>query len=499
MKSVLIIGGGVSGLTAGILAQKSGYRSIIIEKHFELGGNLTGWQRGEYHIDNCIHWLTGTNKNDGNYKVWQDIGAFDDQDIIYNQTLYSYQLDGKTLSLSIDLDKLENDMLSASPTDEKSIKRLIKAVESMQRIMGVGGKAHDEKSNGLSRVKDYLALSGYLGLTCGQLAKKFDNRLIRGFLSKFLTENFSSIALIAVFATFTGKDGGLYKGGSLKMAERLKTNYLSLGGNIILGKAVESVNHFEGSAYSATLSDGSTVAADAFILTCDPMVSFKKLLDFPLPAAFERLYNDKKLSRFSAFQCAFKVEDVEKMPFRGEVVFDLDGLEKDMLMTDYIAVREFSHEPSFAPKGQTVIQSMFFLSERACRQFIELKNDAVNYADKKKFYASVVLRAIERNFPTLKGLVKLLDVWTPATYKRFVSSDVGSFMSFAFSSNVLPRRIGSKVDGLDNVFLATQWQQAPGGLPIAASCGAQAARLVENLFRKERPYGAVQLKNLVKQ
>lgn len=62
MKRIVIIGGGISGLTAGIFAQKTGFESIILEKNHTMGGECTGWERQGYHIDGCIHWLVGTKK-----------------------------------------------------------------------------------------------------------------------------------------------------------------------------------------------------------------------------------------------------------------------------------------------------------------------------------------------------------------------------------------------------------------------------------------------------
>ena len=79
MAEILIIGGGVAGLSAGIYSRLAGHSATVCERHFRAGGNLTGWQRGEYHIDNCIHWLTGTNPNTGTYKMWEELGALDDQ------------------------------------------------------------------------------------------------------------------------------------------------------------------------------------------------------------------------------------------------------------------------------------------------------------------------------------------------------------------------------------------------------------------------------------
>lgn len=59
MDKLVIIGGGISGLIAGILAQKQGYQTLILEKNKMAGGECTGWNRQGYHIDNCIHWLVG--------------------------------------------------------------------------------------------------------------------------------------------------------------------------------------------------------------------------------------------------------------------------------------------------------------------------------------------------------------------------------------------------------------------------------------------------------
>jgi phytoene desaturase len=60
MKKIVIIGGGIAGLSAGIFAQKNGFESTILEKHHTTGGECTGWDRRGYHIDGCIHWLVGT-------------------------------------------------------------------------------------------------------------------------------------------------------------------------------------------------------------------------------------------------------------------------------------------------------------------------------------------------------------------------------------------------------------------------------------------------------
>ena len=82
------------------------------------------------------------------------------------------------------------------------------------------------------------------------------------------------------------------------------------------------------------------------------------------------------------------------------------------------------------------------------------------------------------------GKLSCIDVWTPASYKKYVNSEIGSYMSFVFGPRVLPLEVTSRIKELDNVFLATQWQQIPGGLPIAASEGKRAVEAICKLEKQ---------------
>ena len=57
-KTIVIIGAGVAGLSAGIYAEQHGLHAILLEKNPSVGGMCTGWYRKGYYLDGCIHWLT---------------------------------------------------------------------------------------------------------------------------------------------------------------------------------------------------------------------------------------------------------------------------------------------------------------------------------------------------------------------------------------------------------------------------------------------------------
>ena len=78
-ETVAVIGGGIAGLSAGVYALLAGFDVTIYEKNPIPGGECIGWNRKGYHIDNCIHWLTGTKKGTELYDVWKQVGALTDE------------------------------------------------------------------------------------------------------------------------------------------------------------------------------------------------------------------------------------------------------------------------------------------------------------------------------------------------------------------------------------------------------------------------------------
>ncbi len=126
MKKIIIVGGGIAGLSAGIYGQRAGFETVIYEKNPVAGGNCSGWARGSYYIDNCIHWMTGTKSDTPQYKVWEELGALtEDTGIIKRDSFYTSELNGKTITLWRDLDRTQEEMLALSPEDEKEIRRFI--------------------------------------------------------------------------------------------------------------------------------------------------------------------------------------------------------------------------------------------------------------------------------------------------------------------------------------------------------------------------------------
>ncbi|MBQ9784353.1 MAG: NAD(P)/FAD-dependent oxidoreductase [Clostridia bacterium] len=474
MANIVIIGGGVAGLSAGIYAQLNGHHAVVCEKHFVAGGNLTGWDRGEYHIDNCIHWLTGTNPATDTYRMWEDLGALGEGIGVYQaEALYTCERDGQTLSLWRDLDRLEREMLALSPEDEPHIRSFIKTVRGVQGHVGIGGETHDQKNTPAQTLALLPRLLKHYRLSTAALSKRFKHPLLRDFFTKFIGADFSSFALIVVIATFCGDNGGIPEGGSCAMMERMTRRLKKLGGELLLKKDAVRIHHENGTARSVEFADGTTLEADYVIIAADPAMTYKQLLAAELPRQIGREYERADMKRFSSYHCALSCDE-ETLPFKGDFVFEIPEEYRERMGTTHLVVREYSHEKGYAPAGKNVLQTLTLCDEETAKGFIRLRGDKQAYAERKKKIAQDVTEIITKKFPALIGKIKALDVWTPATYRRYTGSEVGSWMSFILPATHLPQKISNRAKGFSNVIFATQWLSAPGGLPLAASEGKRA-------------------------
>ena len=80
--SMIIIGAGVAGLSAGCYGRMNGFETTIYEMHDKPGGVCTSWKRKGYVFDGCIHWLVGSRPGSDFNRVWMELGALQGREIV---------------------------------------------------------------------------------------------------------------------------------------------------------------------------------------------------------------------------------------------------------------------------------------------------------------------------------------------------------------------------------------------------------------------------------
>lgn len=484
MSKIVIIGGGIAGLTAGVFAQKYGFESEIFESNAMPGGECTGWNRNGFHIDNCIHRLTGTDKHTSLYQLWEDIGALgDDVDLIQLDYFYKSYFEEKSAALWRDKERTRKELKKIGREDGRAIDEFLDAVTALEKMQLPAAMPMDMLPKlqlmklGMSMMGCMKYMKKYGKISLQSYADSFKSPLLKQFFNDYLDGQFSAFSLMMSYATFLSGNGDIPKGGSVAMVQRIVQKYQSLGGVLHTNSPVVSINVEGATATGITLADGTAVQADYIIPACDPSVTFGKLLDRTyMPKQLAENYRNLKVQ--SAFQAAFSVDDECK--FINNEIFSCREITVGKSLFHRVGVKSYWYEPQFAPAGKAVLQVHFSQTEDDYDYWCRLHDtNKAEYDRQKKYIAEQIILSLSGQYQQINGKIEVIDVLTPYTYHKWTGAYKGSYMSFIFSPQAMGQQsMTGLIDGLDNVVLATQWQQLPGGLPVAAVSGKFAVQRI---------------------
>ena len=136
---------------------------------------------------------------------------------------------------------------------------------------------------------------------------------------------------------------------------------------------------------------------------------------------------------------------------------------------DRISVKGYEYEPEFAPKGKIVLQVNIPQFDKEYLYWKGLTKE--QYKKLKEEAAAAIKERLLIQFPKLQGHIEFLDCWTPITYERYCNAYHGAYMSFITRKGVKSFRVKGIVKGIKNLYIASQWIMAPGGLPVAVTAG----------------------------
>ncbi len=481
MKKIVIIGGGIAGLTAGIFAIKNNFEPIILEKNSIVGGECTGWDREGYHIDGCIHWLVGTKEGTPIRNLWDAVGALKSVEIYEPESFMSFDYKNHRVHFYRDLKRMEKSWLEISPADEEAIKEFCNDISKLHNFNFPVAKPMDlmnifEKIKFMFSMKDIGPLMNKYGkLRLTELADKFKHPALRAAIGSFLPAgDYSAISVIFPLGTFTGGQSSIPMGGSKAMAMRMLEYYKSLGGIVETNCEVVSVDIDESKVLSVKGKNDQVYTGDYFVAALDAKELFSKLLEGEYnDKAFEKRFrniSDYPLASNIYIGISYKGE-IKNLPRTLKFPVNDVNIHQNNKKLEYLQMTHYGYESDFAPEGHTAITVAINQFETELDWWEKLCENKSLYEKEKVRIGAEVIKAIENQIPSMKDQLKVLDVATPQTYVRYCNAYRGAFMGFWPTINGKEMQHIGNIKGLDNIFLSGQWLQPPGGLPTALITG----------------------------
>ncbi|MFC1962735.1 phytoene desaturase family protein [Chloroflexota bacterium] len=485
-KSIIIIGAGIAGLSAGCYGRMNGYKTRIFEMHTIPGGLCTTWKLKGYKIDGCIHWLVGSSPGNSFYRLWEEVGAIQGQTIIDHEEYARIEgKEGKVFIVYTDIDRLEQHMKELAPEDKDVIEEFINAIRRSTHIDMPVEKALEVYSpiDGLKmmfKMLPHLMFMRKWGkISIQDFAQRFKNPFLREALPlTFNLPDFPMFGMLTTLALLHQKTAGYPLGGSLKFALAIERHYRGLGGEIHYKSPVVKILVENDQAVGVQLADGSEHRSDIVISAADGRTTIfdmleEKYIDDKIRGYYDNLPIFPPLI-YIALGVARSFDELPSSVAGVYYSFDepvtIAGQEWKRL-----PVRIFNFDHSLAPEGKTLLIVMIDSNYEYWKQ---LSEDPESYKAEKERIADVVVASLDQRFPGLAAQVEMRDVATPMTYEHYTGNWQGTYEGWLLTTKSLNMRMSKTLPGLANFYMAGQWVQPGGGLPTGVMTGRHVTQII---------------------
>lgn len=490
-KSIIIIGAGIAGLSAGCYGQMNGYRTQIFESHYNPGGLCTSWQRQKYSIDGCIHWLVGSSPANKFHRIWEELGAVQGRRIVDHEEFMRIEGAGdRAFIIYTDIDRLEQHMKELAPADKKVIEEFIQGIRACTRFDMPMEKA-PELYGPIDGLKLLFKMFPFMRvmrkwkrISIQDFAKRFSDPFLReAFRLSFDLPDFPMMGMLMTLAWMHNKAAGYPVGGSLEFSRAIERRYLDLGGEIHYRSPVSKILAENGQAAGVRLADGTEERSDIVVSAADGHATIFDMLEGKYVNDKIRGYYDKLPIFPPLVQVALGVA----RSFEGLPPSIIYPLEEPVAIAGRehrsVGVQIHNFDPTLAPQGKTVVKVMFLSNYEYWKK---LKQDLERYKAEKEQIADKVTALLDQRFPGLAGQVEMRDVATPMTWERYTGNWQASFEGWLITNKTFSMRMSKTLPGLKNFYMAGQWVEPGGGVPTAAMSGRNVIQII--CKRDQKPF-----------
>ena len=467
-KKIVIIGGGIAGLSAAVYALKCGYEVEVLEMHDMAGGLAMSWHRGPYTFETCLHWLIGSKPGGEFNQVWKELVDLDRLTFVNPREFVRIETeDGDSLRMYTNADMLEAELLRRAPDDIPAISDFIHAIRTFGKF-----KLLDPSSglaeNWFNMLRDIpvLPLLMKLGKMSGkEYGARFADPLLRGFFSAGDLGKLTAIAMVLSLAWMNEQDAGYCIGGSQALVRLFEEKIAELGGTVRFNARVERIVVDEGRAIGVQLTGGEAILSDWVISAADGHATIYDLLGGRyVNDEIQKIYAESETFA-SYLQVSLGVaSDLSGQPpmltrvLRSPLVVDPET------ELSQLGFRFFHFDPTFAPVGKTAVTSI--LPTRDYQYWENLRNeDPQRYRAEKARVADAVIHVLEGHLPGVRAAIEVTDVSTPATVTRYTGNWKGSQEGWLMPPGGGLKPFPNTLPKLDGFFLIGQWIMPGGGLP----------------------------------
>ncbi len=492
---VVVIGGGIGGLTAGAILAKSGLDVQILESNSKPGGYLTTFGRDGFLFDAAVHWLNLC----GPGQVIRNIleyAAGEAPIFPEPRCIRRYKSREFDYTLTSTPDQLRQELKADFPRDIRGIDAFFDAAHRVGRAFSAFSRKIRTPStmnileklrSGVCLGMDSFPLWRYSGVPSAKgLAQYFSNPLLK---DMFASEELLIACLMPIGWAYTHNYQLLPMGGSSALTQWVSRAAISMGAEIHCNTRVNRILTDSGRVSKVAYESNSNgmepkmVNCKYVVAASDAISVLTELLDAD---AVPQNYIKKQLEA-DLYSSAVTVSLGLDVPSES-LGFD----ESLMSLTNNRQPRAEHNggnpskaamsilartvtDKSMAPPGKGTL-TLFAQAEMNYRDRWRTgpkfsRNQS--YRELKERYAEVLIeRTADAMCGRLRDHIELIDVATPVTYWRYTGNHRGSMMGQRPTKRNIYNRVAGYITPIEGLYRAGHWSEYGGGIPAAVRAAA---------------------------
>jgi prolycopene isomerase len=496
-KSVVVIGAGISGLTAAALLSKSGFEVTLVEKNYQPGGSSGAFKREDniFDIGSAMMFGFGEKGFNPHYFIFNEIE--ENITVIRHKAMYRLHFEGEIVTFWNDMNDFYNELSKLFPEDISGIKKFYKYIDDIYTnvimkdpILVAPSEERREdlakqlREDPLRQIRSLILLfrnaaSVLKKFTKSERVINFFNKLTSTYSYTMLHET-PAIMAVTMFVENHKSSSYYIHGSSQVYTGKLEKAIEKYGGKILYSRKAQSFKVTNGSISGVTLDDGTYLEGDYFIYSGTVRNLYSKL--------FIGDDVNEKLKKW-AFSQELSASSIVMYSIVDREVFPEDTLPVEMLTRNPDKLDEFEvtlylttlDDPYLNKSGKHNVIAIgpSFLSwpEPSSKEYND-KNYRLEYESMKDREAVRLINFIDSHFPGFKNGIHFHEIATPTTIERYILKNKGSVAGpkQRMGQQLLKRQHAKTL--WKNLFVCGESTVMGTGTPAVAISGISAADMV---------------------
>lgn len=489
---VIIIGSGISGLTAASLLAKRKLKVCVIEAQYKPGGSCGIFKRNDVVFEQGAAMIYGFNARGFSPHRFVFNALEESIDIIKHDELYAINFGEHRIVFHQDIDMFIEELAKVFPKEKENFKRFYKELSNQYMKIIAENPAFIspdamKKEKGLKSLLkhpiEYIRFLGYMNKNTKSVLKKYfkDENVFNLFDKLTSTYCYTNVeetpAILSSVMFVDNHFGGSYypAGSTLNLVGKLEKVIEENNGQMIYNTEVEEIIVEDNKATKVSLDNGKVISTNYIVNSGNVWNLYNKLLKNNASEEIKSWANSLEPAYPSVVLFALVKE--EAIP-KGTLPIEMLIGDKTKLDENEVTVYILSiDDKTLCKNGYHTIMAIGPTFKEWPKGFKNNYNTD-KYREMKKMEKNRLLEILEKRFPGFKENLCHVEISTPTTLNRYVLKEGGSVAGpkQKLGQHML-KRLKAKSE-INNLFNCGESTVMGTGTPAVTISGISVANLI---------------------